>query len=582
MDIYFNAGDLDFFWKEHILSLSWLPQVYVLYKDFGISGLLNLWLAYPFTIVLKLLSSVGFSWWMIEKMLWCFIFALGIVSSYKLTTYICSNSRISFLSPLIYMGNTYFLLLFGGGQMGIALAYSVSPFVLLKFIQYIDDYIQVGGSHDRVWKKCIQNGLLLALLICFDLRLSCLVVGMVILYLLFRRRDISMFSVALHTFGIPFLMVLLIHMFWILPTVMVREGLSAVGSEFTHIGMLRFLSVADFSHAISLLHPNWPENLFGKVYFMQLEFLILPIVAFSSLLWIEKKSKNYELRTMNYELILFFTLLALIGAFLAKGSQEPFGGIYIWLFEHFPGFMMFRDPTKFYILTALSYAVLIPYSLKCVRCQILGVKNLDKKVKRMVSTSVIVLFLGFWCFTIRPLFLGQLTGNFRPIQLTNEFIRLKDLLLEDSSPSRTLWLPKPDKFMYASNVHPVLSGETFYKNASVSAMTSYVKEPEFQKMIDTAGVKYIIVSLDLEKRMFLSDYVFNPKEREMLVQAISKTGLYRLPEFKDLAVFENKTFIFHEEIPDFVKKQEYWSNIGVIVSIMSLTGFILIFLFKKK
>ena len=37
-------------------------------------------------------------------------------------------------------------------------------------------------------------------------------------------------------------------------------------------------------HALSLLHPNWPENLFGKVYFLQPEFLILPILAFSAFL----------------------------------------------------------------------------------------------------------------------------------------------------------------------------------------------------------------------------------------------------------------------------------------------------------
>ena len=61
--------------------------------------------------------------------------------------------------------------------------------------------------------------------------------------------------------------------------------------------------------------------------------------------------------------IRFFLILSLLGVFLAKGSNEPFGQIYIWLFEHIPGFVMFRDPTKWYMLIAVSYSVLIPYSI---------------------------------------------------------------------------------------------------------------------------------------------------------------------------------------------------------------------------
>ncbi|MEK9184848.1 MAG: hypothetical protein AAB866_01630, partial [Patescibacteria group bacterium] len=47
----------------------------------------------------------------------------------------------------------------------------------------------------------------------------------------------------------------------------------------------------------------------------------------------------------------------------AKQPFPPFGQINVWLFQHFPGMIMFRDPTKWYVLTAVSYAILIPFSL---------------------------------------------------------------------------------------------------------------------------------------------------------------------------------------------------------------------------
>ena len=157
--------------------------------------------------------------------------------------------------------------------------------------------------------------------------------------------------------SISVLIAVLVHSFWVLPVALGGSSAAALGEEFTNPGMLKFLSVADFSHAISLLHPNWPENLFGKVYFMQPEFLVLPVIAFASLLFIKPTTKNKQLIT-------YFSLLALIGAFLAKGVQEPGGAVFQWMFAHIPGFVMFRDPTKFYVYIALGYSILIPFTLE--------------------------------------------------------------------------------------------------------------------------------------------------------------------------------------------------------------------------
>lgn len=490
MNWYFASGDLDFFWPQQLRALSWLPQVFRPDQGFGTSSLLSLWLDYPFRVILKLLSTLGLSWFFIEKLLWVSVFILAAYSSYKLAKNV--------LAPILYATNTYVLLLFSGGQLGVAFAYALAPLVLLKFIE----------------KDRIANGLWLALLVACDLRIAYLVVGAVVLYLLVEKRLSSLWSL-----GVSLFVAASVHLYWILPTVLTGIGPRSLGQDFVNPAMLKFFSFADFSHALSLLHPNWPENLFGKVYFLQPEFLVLPILAFSALLFRDKKMR-------------YFAVLSLIGAFFAKGVNDPAGGIFQWMFSRVPGFVMFRDPTKFYLFTAIGYSVLIPYVLK----------RINKKL-------IVIIFIIFWIFTIRDM-------RVNVVQLSNEYVQLKNMLVSDTTPSRTLWIPVKEKFAFSSDIHPIVT-------ASTSAF------------IDTS-VKYVIVPQDVSKRIFLNDYKFDPLLRTKLVDDLSETRLKRVSSFHDIAVFENPDFSgMRLEIPPIVEKQQRLANIGLGVSAVFLIVWII-------
>jgi len=604
---YLASGDFGFFWPAQIRSLSWLPQVYQTDIGFGWSQLMVMWLAYPYTVLLKILDLFGLSWWGTEKLVWLSVFIIGAYSSYCLANYILKSRVSSYTASFIYIANTYFLLLFGGRQLGVALAYSLSPLVLLKFIQFIDECIELRVMSYELRKKIIVNGLWLSLLVCFDLRLAYLVLGAVVIYAVVRmiheygQKTVNnkqgvlsahcLLSI-LGTIAIPLLIATVVHLFWILPLIMVRGGF-AIGEDLSNVGMLRFLSVADFSHALSLLAPNWPENLFGKVYFLQPEFLALPLFAFGALLLTGQKTENNKRDALSAYCLLsirYFALFSLLGVFLAKGANPPFGGVYVWLFEHLPGFVMFRDPTKFYLFIAIGYSILIPYTLSQltnlvirVRSYELRVKILDNKILRN-SLCVIcyLLFVGFWLFTIRAVFVGQARSIFRPLELTHEYVELKDLLVSDKEPYRTLWIPSMDKFVYSSDTHPLLTSDTLWKNASNSALISIIEKPDFLRAVQNAGVRYIVIPQDLEKRIFLSDYKYDQTQRDSLVMAMERSGLRRLSEFQGLAVFENTSFIFTQEIPDYVHKQEYWSRIGLGLSLMSLILFLGLAFFGGK
>ena len=506
---YFAAGDAGFYFAEQLKKLSWLPVVWRSDLGFGVSYIDRLWFQHPYEVFVKVLSTIGLSWWFIDKLLWATVLILGIFSAYKLASYILGKGKPGILASVVYITNTYILLLFGGGQIGVSLAYAFAPFVVYRIMKYSKSTL----------KDQMINGLWLSLLVAMDLRIAFLV-ALATPFWWYR----SLISLAVGAS---------VHLFWILPILFSGGGVPHMAEQYTHPGMLTFLSVADFSHALSLLHPNWPENLFGKVYFLQPEFLVLPLLAFSSLAWagqkaISNKQPNRLLFTVYCP---FFAFLSLLGAFFAKGVNPPAGVLFEWMFVHVPGFVMFRDPTKFYLYTAIGYSILIPFTLQKIH------KNV-----------VYVFFVAFWIFTLRGFSIPAL-------YVPEEYVQLKDMLAKDTAASRTLWIPQKENFAYFSDVHPVLT-------ASAGAA------------ID-GSVKYVIVPVDVNQKIFLNDYKYDPSIREKLLKKLSEKRLLRDDHFRDLAVYVNPEFTgMKSSVPAVVGGQQQLANIGFGISV----GFLCIWL----
>lgn len=442
-----SAGDWPYLYAENIREFSWLPD------------LRFLWLAPYYQIFTKILFQIGLSWEAVEQVAWFLPFiVISAFSSYRLTK--------SFLGALIYTTNTYVLMIVGGGQMGVALAYALAPLVLVNFF-------------------------VLPVQVMFDPRIAAITFGIISVYSLFRQTYKSLV--------LPVLLTTVVHLYWIIPFL-------AGGKEFTSrlinatADSVQYLSFGSFSQSLSLLHPNWPENIFGKTYFLRPEFLILPIIAFVALLFAKKEAKVY-----------FFALIGLIGAFLAKGASEPFGGAYLWLFDNVPGFVVFRDPTKFYILVAIAYSFLIPWALK--------------QAKRFTFLFSI-LFVLFWAFIIREAVLGQLGGTFQPKPVPAEYVKLKDFLASDQRFYSTAWVPSKQRFAFSSETHPALEVQEFPKNLNE---------------LKQNNVKYVIVPFDSRGEIFLTDRKYDENiYRDFLHLANSQEWLFRVDLFGPIGVFAIK------------------------------------------
>ncbi len=448
---------------------------------------------------------------------WPFLL-MGFVGSLYFAKTFVRNRNLSFLSSIIYLTNTYILMLTGGGQAGLFLSYSVVPFVIASYARqqrliFIASY---------------------ALMLLFDVRFSVLTTLAIVIYTLsvvpnrdLRTRVRFLIGSAAVVAGL--------HAFWFLPGLFSR-GL-AIPKDFSDPGWLSFLSFAEFSKTVSMLHPNWPDNMFGKTYFTRPEFLILPIIAFSVFLFRGKQKDG------STNMLRFFGAMAVVGAFLAKGTQPPFGGAYSWLFTHVPLFAGFRDPTKFYLFVALSYAVLIPTAVHYISEAI--ARHLNIRVFRLaVPVGITVLFLLFWTGTLLPQFRGSTTGTFGTYAQHIEYTRFANLISQDHQFSRTLAVPKRNRFIFESELHPVVSASDLLHTTDIAEIGRLLTTASVSALLKQYSVRYVVIPEDNQNEIFLTDRKFDPVKRASLIESLAPNDqLVDVDGFDDLQVYSFSGYV---------------------------------------
>lgn len=477
-------------------------------------------------------------WRFFELFFWFIpLLAISSFSSYLLTK--------SWVGVLIYTTNTYILMIIGGGQFGVGLAYAFAPLVIYTWMRLFRDEEDSPVSKKHylsIVASAVLTGVIGAIQVLFDPRIAIITLSSAVLYFVFALLFIKKSCVkrfltsSIIRFVIGGVIIFLLNAFWILPFLLYGAGPLEHGrsADFS-LGIVRFLSFSNFSHAFSLLHPNWPENIFGKTYFLQPEFLLIPILAFSLLLFPGSYGKSKQ----NFRKILFFSLLAIIGSFLAKGTSEPFGEVYAFLYKYVPGFILFRDATKFYLLIALSYSVVIPLVLSKIRREVITIFSKYKQsYTYYLAVLPIFLFVFFWLFLIRPVFEGKLSGTFRPIGVTAEYMQFAKKIEDEKSFSRILWVPKHQRFGYYSLTHPALSAELFFETSSPAAILDALRNPKTLTLLQEAAVSWVVVPTDTQSEIFLKERKPDNVLRQQFISGLEQTAyLSRVSGESTLAVF---------------------------------------------
>lgn len=500
--------------KQSVPLFSWDPY---LNGGMGNSVLDRLWLDVYARFVLEAANIIP--WHFFEKLFWFIPYiSLTFLSAFMLAKKVGIASP--WISGLIYSTNSYILLAISGGQLGIMAAYSILPFVVLQLLNLIET---------QSLKRLLLFSLPLAFLIMLDLRVGYIflviqaVVSMVILFL-----SKNLFLKLLPFFLSSIVIVLLIHSYWIFPIIFTGNNpVDNLSDAHTSIDAVNFFSFAKFENAISLLHPYWPENIFGKTEFLRPEFLLVPILALMGLIGIKRENKKKR------STLLTFALLAIIGVFLAKGSNEPFGIVYQFIFQLFPGFVMFRDPSKWYILVALSYSILIPYSLYNIS------QKINFKKLQITFTVVALIFLGVWCFLIRESLFGNVKGTFASAGIPIEYQKLYEYIKNDKSFYRTFWIPGAPTYGYTSINNPAIHANYFYNIFSPIEIAEKLNSAEAENLLRESSVRYVIIPEDSDGKLFLTDREYDESVYLETLEKLEEIGfLNEVKRFGKIVVFE--------------------------------------------
>lgn len=526
-----TGGDLGFYWNSMLRNYSLYPYAWNNLYNNGMGGnaISLLWLNTAFSLPLWLLSIIlGFNWIIIEKIGFLYpILILAVISPIILFRKIFPENKFFLFAPFLYLFNTYTLMVLAGGQIIYALAFAFLPLLLSVFydLQKYKNKYQIAMS-----------GVLLALQMTLDLRVGVISMAIIIAYFIFfsNKKGIAYMLLA-------FIVAFLINAYWLLPFVITGQNLNRqYGEIYTGLEAVKFFSFAKLENSIAMLHPNWPQNIFGKVGFMKAEFLLIPVLAYFSILL-----KNTHSDRKRQRHILFFAIVGLAGAFLAKGAADPLGMIYVWLFDKVPGFVIFRDPTKWYIFVVLSYTMLIPNSIWNIYKYLETKETLKSRNFTIFNRQnfFIIAVIVYFLFLIRPALYGGLNGTFQTRMPDEEYVKLEKLLKSESIFSRALWVPQLSRFGYYSQNNPAVNGNTFFNLSSPVEISKKLSSENALKILNESSIKYIIVPYDSEKEIFLKNGEYIEKDYKKTINNLQQIKwLNRVPGFGKIAIFKNTSF----------------------------------------
>ncbi len=541
-DFHYNFKELDRYFFNY-------PQTWrntVITEGFGEYSVGTLW-AWPKDFIYGIFSVLGLCPYILTSLIYTLpILIIGVFASFKLFY----NKNISLegivASVVFFFTNTYFLLLVDGGQLNLAVTYSLLPLSYLFFKNSLANNQSIKDFYFYISILVISI---------FDIRILYLLIILIALdFILYSFIDIKKTSCRklkrYFIIGLNSGIVLVgLNFYWILPSILAKHPTLPEG--YSQVSQTSFLNFTTWKHALLILQPHWYLNVFGKVAPVRWEFLLIPVLAFLMpgivvinklimLINIKNQKSKIKMKYQNLKIkshlwsgwfglahhrrdVVFWTVVAVAGIFLTKGANPPFGEVYNFLFTNVPGFSLFRDSTKFFFLVALSYSVLIGYSvdflskkwkdsgqtrmtLRHAQGKLLQKHSWSEYLYRfpirlgMTKEMIVpIVFIAYCLLLVSPVYTGRMTGMFLKPVYEKESFAVADIIEKDDSFSRIFFIPSRAPLGYSSPTHPSVEALRLLSKRPFAIGTvgtyeqfNYLREAPFMgELFAIAGIKYI-------------------------------------------------------------------------------------------
>ncbi len=491
-------GDAPYFYPENLNELFNLPFIWdIRYSNFGAPQGSTLWLYLPTFLYGLLNHYFGFSSEVLIRAVFIIPSSiLGFLGGWKFFGFFSKNIYGKFLSAFFYLFNTYYILLIDGGQIGVALAFGLFPWVILSIYNF-----QKKGS----LKNFISAIILFFIITNVDIRVAFISTVLLLFFLLFKRENIKRpqgIAKLILVLGI----VLFLDSFWFYPLVKNHSVLEAPSIRSTQINFVSILN------SLLLYQPHFPNNDFGKLILPPFYFAFLLPILFSGLFFIRKDKKP----------IVGLCFIFLIFVFLTKGRNFPLGEAYA-VIDYVPIIgAVFRDSSKFFIPLFLIAGILLGLSYEI----------LSNKIESKNSIFLFVALYMFLITLVSPAFFGQLSGGLNNNVDKESFLKIYKILSSETDFSRTLWFDERPPLGYTSWDKPALSANALYLKRPFADMiegsydlNGFLNSPLLKDWLQISGVKYIFLPENERKKMLTEK---QQSERKIFLRFVNDLGMQKV------------------------------------------------------
>ncbi|MFA5993857.1 MAG: carbohydrate binding domain-containing protein [Parcubacteria group bacterium] len=531
-----NSSDWGYWPSE---TTKQLVDSYGAWIDFFNLGSVNIQLTFNlFTLIWSVITNLGFSYDLATKITFLIPIAiLGFIAPYVLFKKLTKNELIAFIIALFYGTTTHFLVR-QTAHLPIAFVYALTPLILYLFSLALE-------------KNKLVNWMIFVLIyfigVCYEIRIAYIVTSILFLYfMLFYIYDIKKYwknillSIALF---------LGLNIFWLFPMLFGR--LSGSISTIANRGLFGDV-LFNLQSAFTLSESSWTGSLLNSQFIKQSViwyFWILPIITFSVFIFNTKQSK-YKKE------IIFFGIVSLAGIFLTKQSAEPFTGAYLWLYNNFPGFNLFREASKFYLLTAIGYAGLIGYGLLTLK------EGKNKILNRCIFSAFAMILISTSLWNMKPLITGDIRTMFISKHIPSDQLILKEFILMQPEYFRTIWVPRDSRWGIFTNQKPKISSVAMLNGGWKNLIDTGNKDEKLiqdniintfklsfsNNLLDSSSVKYVIVPpQDVANDDDFFIYYGGDKNldiRQWYISELDKINWLKKIDIgtKDLMIYENENY----------------------------------------
>jgi len=454
---------------------------------------------------------------------------LWFLAPFFLTKYYTKNDLISFLVALFYWFNTYFLV---RQTAHLPLAFLV--WLMLLLFLFFDKFIKNLNKKDF-----FIFTFLYFIWICYEIRLLYIITLLLLIYFIVFF-DKKLITKTLWKYLILFVMIqLFLNSFWIIPTFFYSwESISWTANRW-----LFWSHLFNIIYAFNIFDSSWSWWLPNQDFIPQnipFYFWFYPFLVFLSTLFIKKYTKD------NQKLFLFWLIISLIWIVITKQSAEPFTWLYLWLYNNFPWFNLFREASKFYIVTLLWYTIILWIFLDYLY------KN-HKKFFNIIWIIIILISITI----AKPLITKEIWTIFIAKIEPKEYKILNDYIINQDESFKTLSAPHYSQWLHFEIKKPKISLifiiDWEYKHFNVTPIeyrkyndvSSFIFEPISDKLLDISWIKYVIVWFKDEKNWdnFFRFYWSSPEQYYKKLKEFNFLNEIKLDWLNEVKVFENHWYL---------------------------------------